>query len=149
MVTTFTSRKLVRDELVALFTANNSWQAVYGYVPAIKVFAGMTPLLIIRSRGTVQDFAALETNPAEYRFGIASFCRAYSAGEITPAQAEDTLDTLDTVVRQVIRNSAGSMTTADNLRFDGESEVRDVTIEGLPYMVETRFVIAKLARGAI
>ena len=149
MVTTFTSRELVRDELVSLFTANNSWQAVYGYVPAIKVFAGMTPILIIRSRGTLQNFSNQDTNPTEYRFGIASFLRAFSTGEITSAQAEDTLDTLDTAIRQVIRNSAGSMTYADNLRFAAESEVRDVSIEGLPYMVEAYTVIAKLARGAI
>lgn len=149
MPTTFTSRELVRDELTTLFTANGSWQAVYGYVPAVKVFAGMTPLLIIRSRGSIQNFASEETNPTEYSFGIASFLRAYSVGEITSAQAEDTLDTLDAAIRQIIRNNAGSMTYANSLRFDGGSEVKDVAIEGLPYMVETYIVVAKLARGAM
>lgn len=149
MVTTFTSRELVRDELVSLFTANNSWQAVYGYIPAVNVFEGMTPILVIRSRGSLQNFANLETNPASYQFGIVSYVRAYSAGEISSAQAEDKLDDLDKVVRQVIRDNAGSMTTAINLRFDGASEVRDIDIGSVPYMAEARILIADLPRGAI
>jgi len=67
-MTTFPSREAARDALVALFVANNSWKAVYGYAPPAKIIAdGQFPILIIRSRGTRQEMASLNTNPRSYR----------------------------------------------------------------------------------
>jgi len=152
MVTTFTSRELVRDELAALFVANGSWQAVYNYFPSAKVISQLSPVLIIRSRGTAQAFSNLETNPASYQILITSWVVAGSETDssITSAIAEDELDTLDKTIRQVIRNNAGSMTTANNLRFtEGFSEVSDILLVNVPYIIESYTVIADLARGAI
>lgn len=152
MTTQFTSRELVRDELVSKFVANGAWQAVYGYFPATKTFVGRSPILIIRSRGTSQDMAGEFTNPSSYRFLISSWVIAGSPTDtsITSAIAEDELDNLDKIVRQVIRDNAGGMTTANLLRFEaGQSQVDDIIIEGNPYIVETRAIYADLVKGAI
>ena len=153
MTTTFLSREAVRDELAALFTADGSWFQVFQYFPAVQAMKGKTPLLIIRSRGTVQDMAGVETNPATYRFLISSWVLAFSplsADNWTSTDAEDKLDELDQKLRQVIRNNAGGGTNADMYRFEpGFSVVDDVIIEGLPYIVETRAILADLIRGAI
>ena len=150
MVTSFTSRELVRDELVALFTSNNSWQEVYGYFPSVNEVANKTPFLVITSSGTIQSFGGMETNKVSYRFTLSSWVLAYSASDNwTSANAEDKLDDLDKVLRQVIRNNMGSLTYANLLRFDGGSEVRRVEFENMPYLLEARTLIADVIRGAI
>jgi len=152
MTTTFQSREAVRDELVTLFTNNGSWQEVYGYAPDLNEIIGKTPVLMVRSRGTAQDMAGDETNPASYQFAITTWVLAYSEdGNWTSANAEDKIDELDKVVRQVIRNNAGGGSNADQYRFDpAQSEVRDVILQGgVPYMVESRLIYADLPRGAV
>lgn len=150
-MTTFQTREAVRDELVSLFQTNGSWQVVYGHFPSVAETEGKTPILVIRSRGTSQVFAGEHTNPAQYRFLISSFVLAYSEDDSwTSANAEDKLDELDKVVRQVIRDNAGGGTYADNFLFEeGFSDVSDIVIEGLPYIVETRVLVATLSRGAV
>lgn len=149
-MTNFQSRELVRDELVTLFAATGKWAEVYGYFPAVTEVAGKSPVLIIRSRGTQQRMAGRVTNPASYRFLLSSFVLAYTDnGTWSSADAEDKLDELDTEIRQVIRDNA-NLTNADVLRFDeGGSQVIDTIIEGQPYIVETRTIIAELVRGAV
>ena len=151
MVTTFTTRELCRDELVSKFVTNASWQNVYGYFPAASELVGKTPVLLVLSDGTLQRFANLETNPVSYQFLLINFVLADSDSDSwTPALASDNLDDLDRAIRQLIRDNAGSLTTATNLRFaDGFSQRRDMNVGGKPYMTETYTVIADLARGAI
>ncbi len=150
MTTTFQSREAVRDELVALFTANASWQAVYGYFPGAKVLAGLSPVLIIRSRGTQQEMAGVWDNKTSYRFILTSWVAAGSETDssITSAIAEDELDNLDKVLRQVIRN-ASVLVNMDSLEFASEfSEVSDVLIANIPYIMETHTIIANLYKGS-
>lgn len=149
-MTTFQTRELVRDELVTLFAATNKWSEVYGYFPSVEEVAGKSPVLIIRSRGTLQQMAGVGTNPVSYRFLLSSFVLAYTEnGTWTSANAEDKLDELDQQIRQVIRDNA-NLTNADVLRFDeGGSQVVDTIIEGQPYIVETRTIIADLISGAV
>lgn len=150
MVTQFTSRELVRDELVSKFVANGAWVGVYGYEPSVDEVKGTSPFLIIRSRGTSQDMSGEFTNKTGYRFTVSSWVVASSPTDntITSAIAEDELDNLDKIVRQVIRDNAGGMTTSDYLAFeDGVSQVSDVIVNGLPYMVETRAIFAYLNKG--
>ena len=150
MPTTFTSRELVRDALAALFVANGSWQEVYQYHPSVNEIENKTPFLVIRSAGTQQDMANEWTNKVTYRFAIISYVLAYSASDNwTSALAEDKVDELDKVIRQVIRNNAGSMATCDDLLLDnGLSQPQDVILEGVPYIRESRFVSAYLQAGA-
>jgi len=150
-MTTFQSREAVRDELGTLFTADGSWQEVYNHFPSVDEIKGKTPVLIIRSRGTQQDMANLNTNPATYRLLLSSWVLAYSSSDgWTSANAEDKLDELDKVLRQVIRDNAGGGSNADLYRFEpGMSQVDDVIIEGIPYIVETRAILVDLVNGAI
>jgi hypothetical protein len=149
-MTTFQSRELVRDELVALFVSDGSWQDVYGYYPAVSEIKGRSPVLIVRSAGTQQSMAGLHTNPASYSFLLTTWVLAYSEdGNWTSADAEDKLDDLDRVLRQVIRDNAMGGTYATQYRFDGGFSNRDdLILEGVPYIVETRTIFADLPRGA-
>lgn len=152
MTTTFQSREAVRDELVALFTANASWQAVYGYFPGARVIAGLSPVLIIRSRGTRQAMQGLWDNEASYRFILTTYVVAGSESDsfITSAIAEDELDNLDKVLRQVIRTNAGALVNADSIEFASEfSEVSDVMLANIPYIMETHTVITNLYKGSV
>ena len=151
MTTTFQSRELVRDELVTLFTANNSWQNVYGYFPSANEIVGKTPILVILSAGTRQDMAGVWSNPSSYRFRCLSFVLADSDSDNwTSANAEDKLDDLDRAFRQVIRTNMGSLTNADLLRFDeAYSERVDVDLGGKPYIREERNIIADLHKGTM
>lgn len=152
MTTTFTSRELVRDELVALFTANGAWQAVYGYMPGYTVISGRSPVLTILSMGTRQQFAALYTNPASYRFEITNYVVSSSESDssVLTATASDELDTLDKTIRQIVRNNAGSLVNATNLRFgDDYSNVERGALGNKPYVRETYIVYVDLPSGAI
>lgn len=151
MTTTFQSRELIRDELVALFVANGSWQNVYGYRPPITEFKGKTPLLTIRSGGTEQDMAGLDLNPTSHSFLISSYVLAYSAADSwTSAMAEDKLDELGQLVRQVIRNNTGTLTNADLLRFaPAGSQIVDIEIQSVPYIRESREIFADLKKGTM
>jgi hypothetical protein len=151
MTTTFQSREAVRDELVALFTADGSWQDVYGYYPAVSEMKGRSPIMLIRSQGTQQDMAGQDTNPSSYSFLLTTWVLAYSEdGGWTSADAEDQLDTLDRVTRQIIRDNADGGTNASQYRFEaGFSNRSDLILEGVPYIIESRTIIADLPRGAV
>lgn len=150
MPTTFTSRELVRDEITTKFTNNGAWQEVYGYHPSVNELENKTPFLVIRSAGTSLEMRNEWTNKTVYRFAIISYVLAYSASDNwTSANAEDKLDELDKVVRQVIRDNTASMATCDRLELDnGLSQPQDVIIEGVPYIRESRFVSAHLEAGS-
>lgn len=151
MTTTFTSREVVRDQLVTRFTSAGNWQAVYGYMPPIDDWVGRSPILMIRSRGSSQDFAGDIHNPVRYRFLLSSWTLATSDDVVIDSQeAEDIIDDLDLVVRQTLRNYAGGDGVADQFYFEaGFSDVRDVIISGKSYIVETWPVIAELFSGAL
>jgi hypothetical protein len=151
MTTTFQSRELVRDELVALFTADNSWNNVYGYFPAASEMVGKTPILLILSDGTRQSMDGVWSNPANYQFLCISFVLADSDSDNwTVANANDKVDDLDRVFRQIVRTNAGSLATANLVRFgDGFSVRRDVSIGGKPYISEERTIICDVIKGTM
>jgi len=150
-MTTFQNRELVRDELVALFVANTSWQEVYGYFPGVSAFVGKTPVLVVTSVGTQQDMANLNTNPATYRFLISSYVLAYRVSDSWySTDAADKIDELDMKVRQIIRDNAGGGTNADQYRFEsGFSQSDNIIASGVGYIVETRAILADLVNGAV
>lgn len=149
MTTIFQTRELVRDELAALFVTDGSWEAVYQYWPGTDLVISYSPILIIRSGGTAQDFAGVEINPSSYRFRFENYVKAADEdGSWTSANAEDEIDDLDRTIRQVIRNNI-SLTNANNLRFEaGYSAVRDVLVGGMPYIMETYSLLADLPKGS-
>ena len=118
-MTTFQSRKLVRDELVALFVADGSWQDVWGYFPGVDAFQGRSPLLTITSGGTKQTTGTFHLNPTQYQFLITTYVLSYRLSDNWLAtDAMDTLDALDLKVRQIIRDNMGGGTNADWYQFD-------------------------------
>jgi len=148
-MTTFQSREAVRDELVALFVADGSWEAVYGYYPGHSVISGKTPVLTILSAGTQQQMTGQHTNPSSYRFIISSFMLQSDGASWTPANAEDSLDTLDMKVRQIVRDNAG-LTNGDIIRFgNGYSQVDYRILESLPYQIESRDIFVDLNKGSV
>ena len=150
-MTTFQSRKLVRDELVALFVADGSWQEVWGYFPGVDAFQGRSPLLTVTSGGTTQTSESKHVNPTQYQFLITTYVLSYRASDSWFAtDAMDTLDALDLKVRQIIRINMGGGANADWYQFDtAPSEITSATsLEGLSYEIETRGIFAGLASGA-
>lgn len=150
-MTTFPSREVARDALAALFVADGSWKAVYPYGAAGRVIAeGNSPALIIRSRGTRQEMANLNTNPRSYRISLQSWILATSnvtGDSWTSDEAEDALDLLDQKLCQIIRDNVQNAAW-DNIRFASEySDVVDLN-PAVPYIVETRFIYVDLKNGA-
>lgn len=150
MVTVFQSRKLVRDELVALFVADGSWSEVWGYFPGVNAFGARTPLLTVESDGTAQSSEGESNNPSAYHFLITTFVLSYRAlDNYYATDATDTLDTLDLKVRQLIRNNMGGGTNYDYLQYDpSPSQIKTLVLEGLSYEIESRGLIAHLPSGA-
>lgn len=145
------SRKLARDELVALFDADGSWQEVWGYFPGVDAFQGRTPLLTVTSNGTAQATESLNVNPASYLFLITTYVLSYRDSDGWLAtDAADALDALDLKVRQIIRDNMGTMTTVNTLQYDtSPSQITSAkTMEGLVYDIETRGIFANLVSGA-
>jgi hypothetical protein len=150
MTTVFQSRKLVRDEIVSLFVATGAFQDVFSYWPSSDDILAKNPLLLVRSGGTSQSFEGQDNNPTEYAFELTVFVNASESAQ-SSSSAEDQLDALDLVIRQVIRDNAGGSTNADMYKFDvGTSTVGDFILNGsISYIREVRTMIARLNRGAI
>lgn len=149
-MTTFPSREVTRDALVALFVANNSWKHVLGYAPPAKLIAdGQFPILVVRSRGTRQEMQNLNTNPRGYRFSLQNWVLAtseISGDSWTSDEAEDLLDTLDQTLCQIIRDNV-SNSSLGIIRFASEySDVIDLS-PTVPYIVESRFIYVSLPNG--
>lgn len=150
-MTTFPNRKVARDALAALFVANGTWKAVYAYGMAGSVIAdGISPVLIIRSRGTRQEMANLNTNPRSYRLSLQSWILAkseISGDSWSSDESEDALDLLDMTLCQVIRDNVQN-NAWDNIRFATDySDVVDLN-PAVPYIVETRIIYVDLPKGS-
>jgi hypothetical protein len=151
-MTTFTSRKVIREAVAALFTgyAPATFKAVYDNWPNVGQAKGQSPILIITSSGTGQEMAGRDTNPRSFRILITVLVKVdVTNSEFSRAASMDKIDTLDALVAQVIRDNAGNANW-DNVQFgDGMTEVDSIIFEGLPYMAEVHPFIFHLNRGAI
>lgn len=156
-MTTFTSRELVRDALVTIFKASakgaNQFKEIYGYAPSANEILASSPLLVIRGTGTLQEMNMQETNPTRYRLVLSVMVRSYD-DSVTPALdsawAEDKIDDLDRLVRQIIRNNTQNAAW-NTMDFDEEFSQKDDVIvgKGVPYIIESRSVIIKLPIGSV
>lgn len=138
-MTTLLSRKTARDALVALFTAQDLWEGgVFGYVPKDSAVKGKSPVMFITSFGTDQTMAGRNLNPATYTFTVWSMVLSSTPDESqTESLAEDDLDNLDRVVRQVVRDNSGALGSNLILGFsDGRSRTFFLPIGGEKYIVE-------------
>lgn len=103
-MTTFSSRKAVRDSLVSFFQATDAWEAVYGYEPS--GLGGQSPVLTLRSGGTEYLEEGLLLSPTRFRFIATSYVLvADGTGNWTADEAEDKVDELDQTMRELIRDN--------------------------------------------
>jgi hypothetical protein len=149
-LTTFVTRQTARDALAALFVADGSWQAVYGYMPNDEELDGQSPVLTVRSGGTAQEMASLHVNPTSYRYLLRTMVLANDADSSwSESNAEDKLDELDQKLRQVIRDNVGGVAGSNFLRFDpGASTTGYSIIDGELYRWEERTIWADFSVGA-
>lgn len=152
-MTTFTSRETIRDAVYALFSsyAPATFKAVYNNWPDVGQAKGQSPILMITSSGTGQGMAGLNTNPTVFRLNLTVLVKVSdpSDSSFTRATAMDKIDTLDALVRQVIRDGVGNANW-DNIAFEsGITQTENIIFEGLPYMVENHPILVHLQNGAI
>jgi hypothetical protein len=155
-VTTFQNRKLIRDEIKALFNAyvgtGQPIAAAYNHRPSPTEVIGISPILYVTGFGTGRRFETLHTNPTTHRFLLSVMVMEYdrdASPQWFSEDAEDKLDDIEVIIAQVIRDSAGSLTKADTMNFEsGLSTVESRMVEGQLYIVETRSLIAFLPKGS-
>ena len=152
MATTFISREISRDALVTLFTADGSWQKVFGYFPTENDIKGQDPFLVIISAGTDQDMNSISMNPTKYMFAFTSFILmddSDSGGTWTNQNTEDKLDELDKKFRQIVRDNptVGSNPSALLKFADGQSQTDTITLYGVLYRTEMWILTAALPSG--
>ena len=152
MTTTFITRKTARDALITLFTSNNNWQKVFGYLPTEDEIKAQSPLLIIVSNGTRQEMSGVNFNKSDYSFVCTTWVKMSDielGGTFGHDDAEDKLDALDREFRQVIRNTVALDSGKAHINFsDGQSNTNTVEAEyGQLYRVETYMITVSYPAG--
>lgn len=143
-----TSRETARDALVTLLTT-----ALVGpglpakTVTGAKVTSlkGLTPLVSILSAGTLRERLTFQGDKPTFYLEVQVWVRQACTGW-TNAQAEDALDTIESLIAAVIE---GNRATAEweALEYRAPSEVREVVVAGDPFYMERIPMLAKLARS--
>lgn len=134
-MTTFVTRETVRKALVAVFTATGKWDLVYGYQPSS--FNDRASILTIRSGGTRWKMEGLHVNPSAYTMMLKSYLILDDSASWEADDCEDRIDELDRVVRQTLRDNAGTIGGADFLTVpEGESVTGFAIVSGTEYRTE-------------
>ncbi len=143
-MTTYTSRETVRDALQVIFDADATWQDVFGYEP--KTLGGHTPVMTITSAGTDYEELSAGVNPTDFRFRLRSYVLVEDQNDPDawgPDEAEDKLDEIDKLTREVIRDNTPTGSYGIS-REDGFSSPSWIAEKGLLYRFEDVFVIAHI-----
>jgi hypothetical protein len=130
-------RQAIREALAALF-ADTGFNKVYAYQPVdIEEYDKVLAIYSARSRHKVWsgDWAY-----DLYTFSVDVFVKR-TGGET----AEDTLDALHEVVRDVIRDNSGGNANWDHLSLEADSRAFSTPISGIAYRVETHRLEVKEA----
>jgi len=144
MASTYVSREVTRDALVALFDANAIWNAVYGYVPKATTLDGKWPLLVVTSAGTRQDMLSISNNPTYYTFACVSFVLMDDEASWNEDDAEDKIDEIDKIFRQIIRDNASGNAFAHSVRFaDTQSRTDYMMLDGRGYRTEQWMIVTE------
>jgi len=143
-----TSRELVRDKLATLLAA-----ALVGTglpvktVSASKVenLKGNTPLVVVLSGGSDRQRETFQGSRAAFRLMIQTWVRQTASGW-TQAQAEDAMDTIESLIAGVVEENQGT-DDWETLDYDGESTMFEASVAGVPYYVESVGVRIRLAHN--
>jgi hypothetical protein len=128
------TRQVVRERLVVLF-ASKGFNQVYGHAPLD--LQGFDKVLAIYSDRTRHDFISANLQNAFYALTLDVYVKRES-GET----AEDNLDILHEVVRDVIRDNIGDPNWSD-IHLLEDSDAYFAEVSGVPYRVERHTAIVK------
>lgn len=133
-----TNRKDLRDDLKTLFTD----ELVGENLPVKTVedskvtsLEGETPLLSILSAGSTRGRMTPEGFRAGFRFTLQVWVIQSMSGW-SYADAEDALDDIEADIADIISDNAVT-SDWDHLELDGESEVNEAVVSGVPYYMES------------
>ncbi|KKN57469.1 hypothetical protein LCGC14_0561810 [marine sediment metagenome] len=129
------TRRIIREALVTIFTAEGSFNQVLGYAP-VSV-DGMDKVLSIFSDKTHHKQESLHLEHNFYSFSLDVLVKR-SGGET----AEDTLDDLHEVVRDVIGDNQGNAIW-EYLSLEDPSDAYFAEISGVAYRVEKHLLFIK------
>lgn len=146
------NREAARDALAALIETEMSGtgktlQAVYNSLPSD--FGGLTPVVTVSSAGTDRKNMGIgDTTKWNSRFRLAVVAYVADAAEDdswTDQDVEDMLDLIDKELADVIADNRESAGNWGYLELEeGFTEPLSMVIGGEPYVVEPRFVIARV-----
>lgn len=97
------TRREVRERLVALYTATGVFLEVFGYAPMDLDEAH--PVLVIYNKSTNYDFASADLRNFFYTFYLDVYVKRLSG-----VNTEDVLDALQETIRNVIKANLGDAT---------------------------------------
>lgn len=129
------SRQIAREALVTLFTAEGSFNQVYGYAPVET--QGMDKILAIYTRDTHHQQLSNSWETHFYTFVLDVYIKR-SGGETV----EDTLDALHEAIRGVV-NANQSNTNWEYLSLEDPSDAYFAEISGVSYRVESHKLSVK------
>lgn len=143
-----TSRETARDALVTLLTA-----ALVGTglptktVTGAKVTSlkGLTPLVSVLSAGTLRERVTFMGDMPTFYLEVQVWVRQACTGW-TNAQAEDALDTIESLIAAVYQDNRGTANWAA-LEFNGASSIREVSVGGGPFYMERLPTLVKLTQA--
>jgi len=143
-----TSRETVRDALVALLST-----ALVGVgLPAktvtgskVEKLAGLTPLVSVLSTGSWRETLSFQGMKASFQLEIQAWVLQEATGW-TNAQAEDALDSIESIVAGVIETSRGTDTWSV-IEYSAPTMVIDMAVTGTPFFMERMPITVRLAHN--
>lgn len=144
-----TSRQTARDALVALLETalvgdGLPVQTVSG--SKLTSLGGITPAVVVLSRGSQRDALTFAGNRALFSFAIQVWVLESLGGSWTLAQAEDALDSIEALIAGVVETYAVA-TDWELLEYDGASTIVEASIAGVPFFWESIPVNVQLGRS--
>jgi len=132
-----TSRETVRDALVTLLTAGLvgtglPCKTVTGSKP--ESLAGLTPLVSVLSAGSLRERMTFQGDRATFSLEVQVWVLQSVTGWTT-AQAEDTLDRIESLIAGVYESARGGQYW-ETVEYAGETTVFEITVAGIPHYME-------------
>jgi len=138
-----TSRETARDALTTLLDAGlTTKQEVVGHKLADP--AGKSPIVAVLSAGTLRQRLTFQGTRPTFYLTIQVLVLAEDQAGYTEADAEDTLDTVESEIAAVLEDNWRT-SSWESLEQTGPSEVIDVSIGGVAYYLEEIPVAMSLA----
>ena len=146
-----TNRSTFRKALAVFIDDNANFKVVFDYIPDLDTVKGRTPVCFVRSAGTDQTMLSLHTNPSDFHMlvtiAVRSHDRDLDGGTWEEDDAEDKIDELDQIIRQIIRDNTGNVGGVSMMQISGLSDSGFDIVGGIPYRVEEYTIIGHNPAG--